>query len=395
MPKKEKNTFFSNGKKYYKRMFKGKMFTAKTEEELERKILEYKTMLSFGKPELADITIGEYIIMWYGKKQKEVQKVTAVPYKYASVEIIERIGKVKLSDSTPALLENCVKEFANTKLKTTDNYPSQKYINALITVLRMVYKQAKKELIFNQNFAEDISVKSKSTRKGTGHRALNEEEINRILNFESRTRPYALFMLLCGLMPEETVPLLWSDITYNEDTNMYYVSVNKTAELSSSKKTVVRLGKTKNEFRKRTVPIPSPLDEWIENEMPKHKKTDLIFSNRDGNLLSASALKSRWNTYLKDMDIHYNQKKNKYDKTRSPAERELSIEKFTQYDLRHTYATLLASIDTPIRKTTALMGHAEVSTTDKYYIDFKKIDSSEEVKQLETKLQEISSKSFK
>lgn len=390
---KEKHAFYSNGKRYYKQMVKGKVIVANDADELKQKVDDYKALIEAGKQDYSEKLLGDYIFDWYDKKKQEVQECTAVPYKYAAVEIIKRIGKTRLIDCTPALLESCVQGFANEKLKSTGHYPSQDYIDNMISVLRMIFKQAKKEMIFPYNYAEDISVKTKTERKGTGHRALTEEEINRIINYENRMRPYALFMLLCGLMPEETVPLLWSDITYDEEKEAYYVSVNKTAVLSSSKPTVVRDGKTKTEFRKRTVAIPYPLDEWVAKEMKNHKKSDLIFTDRTGGLLSASALASRWRIYLEDIDIYYNNKKNRYNPTRNDEDRKLTIDRFTQYDLRHTYATMLASIDTPVRKTTALMGHAEASTTDKYYVDFRKIDTTEDVKRLGEKMREISSKS--
>lgn len=177
---KEKHAFVSGGKTYYKQMVKGKVITANTAEELEQKVTEYKNLIKSGKQDYSQITLGDYIFTWYDKKQKEVQECTAIPYRYAAVEIIKRIGKTRLLDCTPALLESCVQGFANEKLKSTGHYPSQDYIDNMVSVLRMIFKQAKKEMIFPYNYAEDISVKTKTKRKGTGHRALTEEEINRI-----------------------------------------------------------------------------------------------------------------------------------------------------------------------------------------------------------------------
>ena len=89
------------------------------------------------------------------------------------------------------------------------------------------------------------------------------------------------------------------------------------------------------------------------------------------------------------MDIYYNNKKNKYDPTRTAKDKELSIKKFTQYDLRHTYATNLAMLGTPSDITAALMGHADIRTTQKYYIDKTKLPTDEAVKRLGNKLSKI------
>lgn len=381
--------------KYYRRQVNGIRFCAPTPELLEKKIRQYFNRINGAADEQRKyMTISEYIIEWHEEIEGSIQHSTYNFYKYAAWQIITRIGFKPIISVTPALLENCVKDFAKTKLKDGKNYPSQKYINAVITVLKLVFKKAKKELLLPANYAEDISVKSKSTKEGTKHRSLTQEEINRVLNFNHPMRPYCLFLMLCGLMPEEAVPLKWKDISYLKDSDTYIVSVNKTAELSVSGPTKVRPGKTKNEFRKREIPIPFPLDSWIKSELPKHKKNELIFKNREGCIFTKSALRHRWSAYVSDMDVFYFKKKNKNDPTRTKKDRELTIRNFKQYDLRHTYATVLASIDTPVRKTTALMGHAEAATTDKYYIDASQLDTIGDVKRLSEKIKDIKNMKF-
>lgn len=381
--------------KYYRRQVNGIRFCAPTPELLEKKIRQYFNRINGAADEQRKyMTISEYIIEWHEEIEGSIQHSTYNFYKYAAWQIITRIGFKPIISVTPALLENCVKDFANTKLKDGKNYPSQKYIDSVITVLKLVFKKAKKELLLPANYAEDISVKSKSTKEGTKHRSLTQEEINRVLNFNHPMRPYCLFLMLCGLMPEEAVPLKWKDISYLKDSDTYIVSVNKTAELSVSGPTKVRPGKTKNEFRKREIPIPFPLDSWIKSELPKHKKNELIFKNREGCIFTKSALRHRWSAYVSDMDVFYFKKKNKNDPTRTKKDRELTIRKFKQYDLRHTYATVLASIDTPVRKTTALMGHAEAATTDKYYIDASQLDTIGDVKRLSERIKDIKNMKF-
>lgn len=381
--------------KYYRRQVNGIRFCAPTPELLEKKIRQYFNRINGAADEQRKyMTIYEYIIEWHEEIEGSIQHSTYNFYKYAAWQIITRIGFKPIISATPALLENCVKDFANTKLKDGKNYPSQKYIDSVITVLKLVFKKAKKELLLPANYAEDISVKSKSTKEGTKHRSLTQEEINRVLNFNHPMRPYCLFLMLCGLMPEEAVPLKWKDISYLKDSDTYIVSVNKTAELSVSGPTKVRPGKAKNEFRKREIPIPFPLDSWIKSELPKHKKNELIFKNREGCIFTKSALRHRWSAYVSDMDVFYFKKKNKNDPTRTKKDRELTIRNFKQYDLRHTYATVLASIDTPVRKTTALMGHAEAATTDKYYIDASQLDTIGDVKRLSEKIKDIKNMKF-
>ena len=138
----------------------------------------------------------------------------------------------------------------------------------------------------------------------------------------------------------------------------------------------MRQGYAKTEYRFRRIGIPEPLSEWVSSNKKKHKNRELIFTNKKGRLLSSSALNKKWKSYLLDMDIHYNNKCNKYNPTKK---KKLDIEVFRPYDLRHTYATMLAELDVPVRKTTALMGHSNSVTTDKYYVDMQKLDTSEAI----------------
>lgn len=368
-----------NGNEYYVKKINGKPLYGKTVAELERKIKVAETSVK-AKKDVSEITLGDYIIDWHESIEGDVAKSTHENYGYFCLEIIKRIGNKKLIDCTPLLLEDCVKDFSKTKCPKTGDYPSQRYIKGLVVVLKMVFKKAKKGLLVPCNYAEDITVKSRKskTAKSNKHRSLTDEEIKRIVEFEHPMRMYCLFMLCCGLMPEETVPLTWGDI-YFKDGN-YVVKINKSAELLGV--TVVRANTTKNEYRKRDVQIPSPLAEIVAEKIDEHEKDELIFTNKHGELLSKSGLRKRWNSYLIDMDIFYNDKKKKCDHTKTPEEKVLTIDRFLPYDLRHTYATLLARSNASERNTTALMGHALGSTTDKYYIDFNQLNTAPDVANL-------------
>ena len=377
MPKKKLSKI--GGIKYYTRTACGKKFYSNiSQEDADAKAEEYKKLKDryIADP---DISVADYVIKWYDNYKDQVGEHTADQYYYCCQVIIEYLGNYRLADTNPLILENEMRAFASTKLKTTKDYPSQKYISQIISVLKLIYKQAKKERFFDFNYAEDISVKSKKDRdSGKKRRALTPEELDRVLNFQHRYTPMVWFFLLCGLMPEELVPLCWGDITYKENEDQYTVSINKTALLKNDKRPVIRDGKAKTEFRLRPIPIPFPLSEWVKENIGKNKKKDLIFPDRNGEVLSRSALTGRFNTYLIDLDcwIYGKQKFNPKEKFH------FDMDKFCMYDLRHTYITLLVSLDTPVRKTTALAGHSGTETADKYYIDYKQVNTGDDVKKL-------------
>lgn len=385
MPKKK--TLNVGTKKYFTRVCNGKKFYSSiSQADADAKAEQYRKLKerSIKDP---DISVADYVVRWYEGYKNEVGPHTADHYYYCCRVIIEYLGYYKLTDTTPMIIENCMKEFAATKSKQTDDFPSQKYITSVVSVLKLIYKQAKKEQYFDYNYAEDIRVRSKKVDKSsTRRRSLTPEEINRVLNFKHKFTPVVWFMLLCGLMPEEVVPLQWKDITYDVEDDMYFVSINKTAYLGNENKGTVREGQTKTEFRMRTIPIPAPLSEWIKKNIKEHGKKEYLFTDKKGDVLSKSSITGRFQTYLIDLDCSIYGKQKFHPKKKFS----FTMDKFCMYDLRHTYITLLVSIDTPIRKTTALAGHSGSETADKYYIDYQKVSTNDDIRKLENHLKNLS-----
>lgn len=382
----------SGGYRYYRVKLKGKEFLGKTPEEAVKKAEHYLESLDKGiSPQM---TIGEYARRWFESKKDSISEGCSRPYAYAVAWVINDIGDVLLLDSTPKLLNDCVERFTRTKRESTNNYPSQSYVKAVVNVLKQMYSQAVLELIFDVNYATELKAKSiKPKDEGTGHRALNATEVKRVIEFEHRYRPYALFLLLCGLMPEEASALKWGDFKFIKDKSgveRCVFEVISTVELASGKPGIYREGKLKNDARRRTMIVPEPLATWIKNNQPYHKNKEFVFVQTDGKtIMSASSLTSYWHTYLRDMDVKYSGKRSKYSPNKTRKEKELSIRPFTPYDLRHTYATLLAQSGANQKQTRNLMGHADSRTTERYYEDRRRIPTYSAVKKLENNISNI------
>lgn len=380
--KKEKYSFVANGHKYYRCMVHGKTITANTLEDMMAKKERQLRIDEMAANGFKNVTIGEFSEHWYERKAQLITDGASRPYAYSVAWIQSTIGNVPLIDSTPQLLINCVEKFAETKSKTTGKYPSQKYINHLTSVLKMIFKEARNQLILEWNYAEDIKVKAKGNPKPNPHRSLSKEEQKRVLEFEHPMRLFCCFLMLCGLMPSEACALRWKDITYNVELESYVFQVKNTVELSSNRKSKFKDDLTKTEYRKRSITIPDIMNDLIEKGKLYHKRNELIFTDKKGGLISESALKSRWRSYLIDMDIYYCNKKNKYDPTRTEEDKRLSIKKFTPYDLRHTFATNLANNNVHPVVIASLMGHSDIRTTNRYYIDKSQIDNSNAIKEI-------------
>lgn len=372
------------GVDYYQIVYEGKKIRATTKAELLEKIkgkIENKP-----KTDRENITVTEYTAEWLEYKAERVQQQTIEDYNYYAVTVAGLFGGDKIKDLRPLYIENKIQAYANTKNKKTKRYPSHSQIRHIISTLQQVLQMALKEGIIDVNPATSLDVKSRGAH-GEGHRTLEEAEINAVLNTEHDMQIPALIMLLMGLRPEEMVALTYGDIKLTDAG--VTVDICKRAILNSAEKTKIQ-AETKTKAGIRTLYAPEPLKSLLIAEKGKRKEYDLLLGTTktkrrvqkdDGTYryedvdykrpqpISATCLRTRWSRYIDTL-----------------IEKNKGVEKFTMYDLRHTYITMLYGAGVPIVTAAAAAGHAKTSTAQKYYVDWSKISTEETVPAVEKML---------
>lgn len=353
-------------KKQYKYVYAG------NSKELEKKVQEIKLKLGKGLDVTAERdTFGAWGEKWLKLKKSEVSAGRYATYsaRYANLsDIYEyQISKVRASD-----IQDIILDLASNPTERTGK-PYAKYtLTEIKNVAAQILQLAIENRVLDYNCA--LAVKIPKAAKNSTRRALTEEEQQWIVDTPHRAQTAAMIMMYAGLRRGELLALTWEDIDLKQGT----ISVTKSVEMINGKSSVKEGGKTN--AATRTVYIPKRLVDCLE-KIP-HARFSLVCPDSKGKVMSSTAWKRLWESYLCDLNLKYGdwgncletkgKKPNKYSHITKP----MLIPAFTAHWLRHTYITLLymAGVDVLTAKEQA--GHSDISTTMGIYThldsEFKK-----------------------
>lgn len=179
------------------------------------------------------------------------------------------------------------------------------------------------------------------------HRAITDAEravLLKVCETDEHASKYGLwvkFMLYCGLRPDETARVLGKHIDVK----------NKKLYIDG----------TKSKAAKRFVPIPDKLIAELSALKPDPFKP--VFTTRDGNSLTDSARRRRWQVIIRAMNAAMGCKTHK-GAVLPPYRVSKDL---VPYCLRHTYCTDLQAAGVPINIAKELMGHTSISMTANIY----------------------------
>ena len=186
----------------------------------------------------------------------------------------------------------------------------------------------------------------------------SKDQILSVLEGLPRFKPIVYCMLFSGLRVCEVLALKWTDIDFSENKIHIREAVKKSQKIENGKKVVTHLlGKTKTKQSKRTVPMSSTLRDclliWAEIQNFYAKDLtglNLVFPKPNGSLMNYDAYNMSFNKNLRRLGI--------------------DCRIYHSRVFRHTYASYLVKSQKIQPKTLMkLMGHANIETTLKYYID--------------------------
>jgi len=366
MPK--KTNFKSNGQNYFrvtatvgmsadgKRI--RKQFYGESKKDAERKRDEYLQGINKGLDMNFDkITFIDFFYDWFF----EVKKPSVADSSFNRYETIYRLYiKTAPFASTPLIN---IKSMQIQKLYNTLTPSNAHMVNVL---LYSFFDYCLKEQLLatnpclNTRKPKDESVKE--TKK-----YLNDEDIKKLNRaFDDDITLFIFqFALATGMRQGEILALKHSDI---DDVIHVTKSVNIVKVVGKDKgerQVIIRPCKNKASIRELPISktIKANLDRHIKFEKEKHlklgipfSKENLFFTTRDCTLVKAHHLLERW----------------------KHAQKRLGIEPISFHGLRHTFCSLLAKSNVPLKTASVLMGHTNIEITAKIYThvqDSQKVDA--------------------
>lgn len=340
---------------------KVKYVCANTQKELDEKVMQLKLKVGKG----LDIgserdTFDEWGQRWLLKKKHKVSEkwYIALTINYKKLEQIYNfpVSRLKAID-----LEEILESLAEQQY-------SARVIKAVRDIAIGIMQMCTDNRVIEYNPFSSAETPKATPKKTNDRRALTPEEQSWIRDTPHRAQLPAMIMMYAGLRRGELLALQWSDIDLNERT----ITVRRTVNFDNSDHPIVKNGgKTAN--AERIVYIPQRLVDFLA--VQPHTSLYVVPAT-SGKLMSASAWRSLWNSYIKDLNLKYGDFSSIL-KDGKPMERPKSktcpggvpiiIPQFTAHWLRHTYITLLYMSGVDMMTAAKQAGHSDVKTTMDIY----------------------------
>lgn len=312
-----------------------KYLRAKTQKELDEKVLKTQILVNSGVDICNEETFAHFAQMWYDLYKKPYLRENSLEaIKYVlNQHILPVIGGYRLRDITPMQIQAIMAGLAG----KSNSLQSKVLIN-----LRSIFKAAQENGLVAKSPVS--SMLKPSGKKTVEKEALNAQERQLLLEWvkNPRARTFLLIALHTGMRRGEIVGLQWEDIDFKKKV----IHVRHNAVMGRYETTVSENMKTK--AGKRNLPLSEDLEEWlVARKKTSHSKYVIAMENHGP--LTKSSYKSMWKLI----------------------ERELPDTHITAHILRHTYITQLFESGTlDVKEIQYLAGHSTMDMTLRVYTHY-------------------------
>ncbi len=336
-----------------------KKIRSKDPQKLDKKIAKFITDRELGVLIDSDkITVEQWSKKWLKTYRSNGAKNSTAFYEDMLNHIIPEIGKRKLKDIMEIDLQNLLNKISNSTYGPKNKRYAKKTVQEVRSVLFSLFEKAKNNKLILGNPATSLKVSGAPSKK---RRELTEKEREDFKNafWGDEFSLFGAILYYLGLRRGEALALKHSDFSENG-----YVNISRQFVYPNNSKPVETTPKTDAGTRKIFVPenLEGMLMYWGAGKYYEGNPDDYIFRDTNGNPLSYSTYRRKWNNFItealgEDTEI-------------------------TPHYLRHNYCTLLYDSGVDVQTAKVLMGHAKIETTLNIYThlsESRRIKSSEKI----------------
>lgn len=225
---------------------------------------------------------------------------------------------------------------------------SQSTLNKQKIALHDMFEKAIQNDLIYKNPMKAVTIPN--TKPAKTRSIWDEGTANTALAF-AKTHPKGLgvvILLKTGLRRGELVGLKWSDFDFDE--NILYIQRSVRHKIKGDGKSpieIVSSNKIKN--HQRCIPFNDDLKMYL---LSIERKSEYVIADESGNMITPNSYsKYYFNPVINDL-IHVHP----------------DIPRLTPHELRHTYGTMLREKEIDIYTISRVLGHSDVSTTEKVYV---------------------------
>lgn len=255
-----------------------KYIRAKTQAELDEKVLKAQILVNSGVDICSEETFGHFAQMWYDLYKKpnlRENSLNAIKY-VLNQHILPFIGGYRLRDITPMQIQAIMASLSN---------KSNSLQSKVLIHLRSIFKAAQENGLVAKSPVS--SMLKPGGRKTAEKVALVPQEtrllVERVQN--PRAHTFLLIALHTGMRRGEILGLMWEDIDFNQR----IVHVRHNAILGKGETSIHDTLKT--DAGRRDIPLTDELEAWLEN-YKKRSHSKFVLAMQNGKPLTQSAYKS-------------------------------------------------------------------------------------------------------
>ena len=311
-----------------------KYFRAKTQKELDEKVMKAQILVNAGVDICSEETFGHFAQMWYDLYKKPYlreKSLEAIRY-VLNQHILPQIGGYRLRDISPMHIQAIMAGLSG----KSNSLQSKVLIN-----LRSIFKVAQENgLIAKSPISSMVKPGGAKTPE---KEALTAQESHLLLDRvkNPRARTFLLIALHTGMRRGEIIGLSWENVDFQNKV----IHIRQSAAMSRYQTTINDYLKTK--AGKRDVPMSEELEDWLQ-EQKKLSHSKYVLAMKNHKPLTLSAYRSMWKLI----------------------ERELPGTHVTAHILRHTYITRLFEAGLDLKEIQYLAGHSTVDMTLRVYTHY-------------------------
>ena len=314
-----------------------KYIRAKTQEELDEKVLAAQMLMKSGVDIANDETFGHFAQIWYDIYKKPYLRENSLnSIKYVlNLHILPYLGGCRLRDITPMQIQAVMARLSD---------KSNSLQSKALVHLRGIFQAAEENgLVAKSPVSAMLKPSGKKTPEKT---ALTPQESRLLLDRveNRRAKTFLLTALHTGMRRGEILALKWEDVDFKGKV----IHIRRNAVMGPYETTVSEEMKTK--AAKRDVPLSEELEAWLLAQK-RNKHSQYVIAMKNHKPLTKSSYKSMWRLI----------------------ERELPDTHVTAHILRHTYITRLFEAGLDIKEIQYLAGHATVEMTLRVYTHYDRV----------------------
>lgn len=317
----------------------------KSPEEVQEKYLRKKIEAENGLLVINSNTLfAKWVENWLETYKKPKVNSTTLRNCKGILEkyFVSSLGHMKIADIKLMHIQRCINEMEGM---------SQSRINKAYNYICSCFQKAWENELINRSPC--IGLEKPTAKQKENRRALTEQERSLFLKTIDSHHRGAFFgiMYACGLRPAEARALTWFNVNLKEKT----VTITQAIQGGSTE-----IKEPKTAAGHRTIPIPDWFIPYLEN-LPKNSL--YVFpTQKTKKAMSEHRCSQSWKSFLRQMDLYAGAQT-----YRNKIIIHCIDQKLTPYNLRHTYATMLAENGVDIKTAQYLLGHSDIRVTMNIY----------------------------